>query len=165
MLVSIKHQHESATGLPMSPPTWTSLSLSSPTHPSRLLLRPGLSSLSHIENSHRLSILHMVISVSMLLHTSHPLPPPPAHRVHKSVLNVCVSTAVLKKFINIILLESISEKAIAPQSSTFAWKIHGWGNLVGCRLWGRIELDTTEATQQQQQQQHLLPTFSYVSYT
>ena len=26
------------------------------------------------------------------------------------------------------------------------------GSLVGCRLWGRTELDTTEATQQQQQQ-------------
>ena len=25
---------------------------------------------------------------------------------------------------------------------------------MGCRLWGRTELDTTEATQQQQQQQH-----------
>ena len=22
----------------------------------------------------------------------------------------------------------------------------GWGSLVGCRLWGRTELDTTEAT-------------------
>ena len=28
----------------------------------------------------------------------------------------------------------------------------GWGSLVGCRLWGRTELDTTEATQQHQQQ-------------
>ena len=27
----------------------------------------------------------------------------------------------------------------------------GWGSLVGCRLWGCIELDTTEVTQQQQQ--------------
>ena len=26
----------------------------------------------------------------------------------------------------------------------------GWGSLVGCRLWGGTELDTTEATQQQQ---------------
>ena len=26
----------------------------------------------------------------------------------------------------------------------------GWGSLVGCRLWGRAESDTTEATQQQQ---------------
>ena len=29
----------------------------------------------------------------------------------------------------------------------------GRGSLVGCRLWGRTELDTTEATKQQQQQQ------------
>ena len=29
----------------------------------------------------------------------------------------------------------------------------GQGSLVGCRLWGRRESDTTEATQQQQQQQ------------
>ena len=31
----------------------------------------------------------------------------------------------------------------------------GRGSLVGCRLWGRTELDMTEATQQQQQQQHM----------
>ena len=36
----------------------------------------------------------------------------------------------------------------------------GWGNLVGCRLWGRTELDTTEETQQQQQQQHVKAKFS-----
>ena len=29
----------------------------------------------------------------------------------------------------------------------------GQGSLVGCRLWGLTESDTTEATQQQQQQQ------------
>ena len=28
----------------------------------------------------------------------------------------------------------------------------GWGSLVGCCLWGRTELATTEATYQQQQQ-------------
>ena len=31
----------------------------------------------------------------------------------------------------------------------------GQGSLVGCYLWGRTELDTTEVTQQQQQQQVL----------
>ena len=31
----------------------------------------------------------------------------------------------------------------------------GWGSLVGCRLWGRTESDTTEVTQQQQQQNDL----------
>ena len=30
----------------------------------------------------------------------------------------------------------------------------GRGSLVGCRLWGCTESDTTEATKQQQQQQH-----------
>ena len=91
------------------------------------------------------------------------------------------------------------EKAMAPHSSTLAWKIpwteepgrlqsmgsrrvghdwatslslftfmhwrrkwqptpvfllgesRGWGSLVGCRLWGRAESDTTEVMQQQQQ--------------
>ena len=30
-----------------------------------------------------------------------------------------------------------------------------WRSLVGCRLWGRTESDTTEVTQQQQQQRAL----------
>ena len=32
-------------------------------------------------------------------------------------------------------------------------EFQGQGSLAGCRLWGRTESDTTEATQQQQQQQ------------
>ena len=69
-----------------------------------------------------------------------------------------------------------AEKAMAPHSSTLAWKIpwmeepgrlftfmhwrrkcqptpvflpgesQGWGSLVGCRLWGHTESDTTEVT-------------------
>ena len=38
------------------------------------------------------------------------------------------------------------EKEMAPHSSVLAWRIPGTGNLVGCRLWGRTESDTTEAT-------------------
>ena len=38
------------------------------------------------------------------------------------------------------------EKAMAAHSSVLAWRIPGMGNLVGCRLWGLTELDTTEAT-------------------
>ena len=37
-----------------------------------------------------------------------------------------------------------TEKAMAPHSSTLAWKIHGWRSLVGCSPWGREESDTTE---------------------
>jgi len=29
------------------------------------------------------------------------------------------------------------EKAMAPHSSTPAWKTHGWGSLEGCSPWGR----------------------------
>ena len=32
---------------------------------------------------------------------------------------------------------TLSEKTMAPHSSTLAWKIHGWRSLVGCSPWGR----------------------------
>ena len=38
------------------------------------------------------------------------------------------------------------EKEMATHSSVLAWRIPGTGELVGCRLWGRTESDTTEAT-------------------
>ena len=38
------------------------------------------------------------------------------------------------------------EKQTATHSSVLAWRIPGMGSLVGCRLWGRTELDTTEVT-------------------
>ena len=38
------------------------------------------------------------------------------------------------------------EKEMVTHSSVLAWRIPGTGNLVGCRLWGRTESDTTEAT-------------------
>ena len=48
---------------------------------------------------------------------------------------------------------SCTEKEMATHSSVLAWRIPGTGGLVGCRLWGRTESDTTEVTQQQQRQQ------------
>ena len=38
------------------------------------------------------------------------------------------------------------EKEMATHSSVLAWRIQGVGSLVGCRLWGCTESDTTEAT-------------------
>ena len=38
------------------------------------------------------------------------------------------------------------EKEMATHSSVLAWKIPGMGSLVGCRLWGLTESDTTEVT-------------------
>ena len=33
-------------------------------------------------------------------------------------------------------LSYLAEKAMAPHSSTLAWKIYGWRSLVGCSPWG-----------------------------
>ena len=38
------------------------------------------------------------------------------------------------------------EEEMATHSSVLAWRIPGMGNQVGCHLWGRTELDTTEVT-------------------
>ena len=118
--------------------------------------------------------------------------------------NVWKTLLSLKNFVFIYMHTIIVtwEKAMAPHSSTLAWKIpwteehgrlqsmgslrvgHDWatslslftfthwrrkwqptpvflpgesqgqGSLVGCRLWGHTESDTTEATQQHQQHSH-----------
>ena len=36
------------------------------------------------------------------------------------------------------------KKEMATHSSVLAWRIPGTGSLVGCRLWGHTESDTTE---------------------
>ena len=50
--VGLLHQHKSAICVHMSPPSWTSLSPPSPSHPSRLSQNSRLSSLHYIPSSH-----------------------------------------------------------------------------------------------------------------
>ena len=38
------------------------------------------------------------------------------------------------------------EKEMTTHSSVLAWRIPGTEEIVGCRLWGRTESDTTEVT-------------------
>ena len=38
------------------------------------------------------------------------------------------------------------EKEMATHCIVLAWRIPGTGSLVGCRLWGPTESDTTEVT-------------------
>ena len=45
---------------------------------------------------------------------------------------------------------NLLEKEMATHASVLAWRISGTGSLVGCRLSGHTESDTTEATWQQQ---------------
>ena len=52
---------ESAIGVHISPPFWTTLPSPAPSHPSRLIQNLCLSFLSHSPNSYWLSILHMVM--------------------------------------------------------------------------------------------------------
>ena len=65
VLVTAVHQHESATGIHMSPPSWASLPHPSPSHPFMLSRSTQLCSLCHTENFPWVSILHMV------MHTFH----------------------------------------------------------------------------------------------
>ena len=71
---------DSAIGIPMSPPSQTSLPPPSPSHLSRLSQSPSLSSLSHRANSHWLSVSHVVVCMPPCssVHSSHPLGPPPS---------------------------------------------------------------------------------------
>ena len=59
---------------------------------------------------------------------------------------------------------SLPDSGIEPESSTLAGRFFTteppgkvFVSMVGCRLWGRTELDTTEVTQQQQQHCNKFP--------
>ena len=118
MLASAQHQYKSAIDISMSPPS-LNLPPNFPIPPCRPLQSSGLSSPSHITNSHCLSILHMVMNMfpCYSLHSFHSLLPPTPH-IHKSALYVCLSTAVLQigsgtdSFIILVLL-TILEFAVA----------------------------------------------------
>ena len=92
LLFSAKYQHESATGIHMSPPSWTSLPSPSPSHPSRLLQSPCLSSLSHTANPRWHPVVYTYGDVSLhgTLSTHLTLASPPrcccVCRSHSSIL-------------------------------------------------------------------------------
>ena len=67
-----------------------------------------------------------------------------------AVRGVAKSRTRLSDFTFIFHLHAL-EKEMETHSSVLAWRMPGTGSLVGCRLWGRTQSDTTEATQQQQQ--------------
>ena len=74
MLFYVKPQHESTTGIHISPPFWTSFPSPTSSHPSTLIQSPCLSFLSCTANSYWLSTLHMVIKFPCYCFLmSHPL--------------------------------------------------------------------------------------------
>ena len=75
-LISAIHQHESAIGIHMSPPSWHSFPAPTISHTSSLLQSPRLRSLL---NFHWLSISYVLVYVipCYCIHLSHPLLPLP----------------------------------------------------------------------------------------
>ena len=61
VLTSAIHQHESAIGIRLSPPSWTSLPPPTLSLPSRLSQSTRLSSLHHTATPHWLSVPHMAV--------------------------------------------------------------------------------------------------------
>ena len=64
---------------------------------------------------------------------------------HAAVHGVATSQTRLSDFTFTFHFHAM-EKEMATHSSVLAWRIPGTGDLVGCRLRGLTELDTTDAT-------------------
>ena len=62
--------------------------------------------------------------------------------------------------IQLLVVMGLSPSVTKYCPSPVPGESQGQGSLMGCRLWGRTESDTTEATQQQQQQQQQRQPFS-----
>ena len=63
------------------------------------------------------------------------------HDLCGSILSLNVGNTLLLCYCHSIVMKP--EKAMAPHSSTLAWRTLD-RSLVGCRLWALIESDTTE---------------------
>ena len=59
-----------------------------------------------------------------------------------------------------LVQEDSLEEGMATHPVFLPGEFQGWGSLVGCRLWGRTESDTTETTLQQQQQDFIMNDFN-----
>ena len=93
MLVS-DIQHESATGICVSHPSWTSLPPPTPSYPSKLSQSTGLSSLCYIAAlCFTYGSVYVSTPVSQFVPSS---PSPPPYHVHNSILYICVSIPALQ---------------------------------------------------------------------
>ena len=96
VLVSAIHQRESATGVHISPPSWTSLPPPSPFCCSSLSQSTRFElPVSYSKFPSAMCFIHGHVYVSMLLAQFAP-PSPSLPRDHKSVLSVSVSIAALQ---------------------------------------------------------------------
>ena len=142
-----KSRLESAIGLAMSPPTWTSFP--PPSYPTLSLyvvteLSPSLSSLSHTANCQWLAILHGEGNGTPLQYSclENPWTEEPGR------LQSMASLRVWNDWVTSLSLFTFMHwrRKWQPTPVFLPGESQGRGSLVGCPLWGRTESDTTEAT-------------------
>ena len=89
--------------------------------------------------------------------------------VPQQILNCCVPRIISclifqllggRRYYHLLVFSPFAQRR--QWHPTPVGKPHGWRSLVGCRLWGRAESDTTEATQQQRQPFCFFPTLPCV---
>ena len=95
VLVSAIYQLESLIGICMSPPSLTSLPLSTPFNPFRLSQSTGLSSLQHTASSQWLSVLYMVMYMFQCY--SQSVPPSPCPTVSTCLFSMSASLLLPNK--------------------------------------------------------------------
>ena len=138
MLFSVKPKHESAIGVYISPPLWTSLPFPFPSHPSRLIQNPCLSFLSHTANSCWLSILQKAMAPhSSTLAWKIPWTEEPERLQSMGSLRVGHYWATSLSLFTFMHWG----RKWQPAPMFLPGESQGRGSLVGCHLWGRTESD------------------------
>ena len=115
--VSAAQWRESARCTHVSPPSWASFLPTSPSHPLGHHRAPSWApcAVQQLCTSYLLYTWYCAY-----INTNLPVPTPLPPRVHKSILYVCISVPTLQIGSSVPFF---SEKAMAPHSSTLAWKI------------------------------------------
>ena len=123
-----------------SPTLQTDSVLSEPPNPLKILKSESL---------HKL--LCQSWAIVSIQHKFPPRPPPPASSISSFIFFFFLFFSCIFSVITISCSSSSISMKLVPSAKKFGdGESQGRGSLVGCRLWGLTESDTTEATQQQQ---------------
>ena len=120
-MASAIHQHESAIGIHVTPPFWTSSHLPPHSIPSRLSQSTSFGfPASYIKLPPAIYFTHGNVYVSMLFSGSSP--PSPSPSVHKSVLYVCVSKFLWESAEEEIASTQNGKNGARPMWWDFTWQ-------------------------------------------
>ena len=109
---------ESAIGIHMSHPSWTSFPTPIPSDPTRLSQSTGLSSLYYTATSHQLSVSHMFMYIFQC-YSCNSSPPTPRCCVPKSVLCIWVSVETALSYTSQRLLYTFLPETLSSRADVF----------------------------------------------